>query len=128
METTPLIIAAWSVDELKEWRADNAGGSVTMRSLIACSDPRQLEQAVAPETSGIVRAARRAHAGCALSNGWSRTLSFDCWMSGSGRLPPVATGGQVIQPTTDWQIMPLSLAKEAFDVATELYYINVVKQ
>jgi aminopeptidase N len=35
---------------------------------------------------------------------------------------------QMIQPTTDWQLMPVSLPKDAFDVATDLYYINVVKQ
>jgi aminopeptidase N len=35
---------------------------------------------------------------------------------------------QTIRPTTDWQLMKTSLAKDAFEVATELYYVNVVKQ
>jgi len=35
---------------------------------------------------------------------------------------------QMIQPTTDWQTMPLTLSKEAFEVATDLYFVNVVKQ
>jgi len=34
----------------------------------------------------------------------------------------------VIQPTTDWQMMPLTLSKDAFEVATDLYFVNVVKQ
>jgi aminopeptidase N len=34
---------------------------------------------------------------------------------------------QLIAPTTDWQLMPNSLAKEGFEVATDLYYVNVVK-
>jgi aminopeptidase N len=35
---------------------------------------------------------------------------------------------QTIRPTTDWQLMPLTVAKEAFDVATDLYYVNIQKQ
>jgi aminopeptidase N len=35
---------------------------------------------------------------------------------------------QTIQPTTDWQLMPLTMSKDAFEVATDLYYVNVVKQ
>jgi len=35
---------------------------------------------------------------------------------------------QMIQPTTDWQMMPLTLSKETFEVATDLYFVNVVKQ
>jgi hypothetical protein len=34
---------------------------------------------------------------------------------------------QVIHPTTDWQTMKTPLTKEQFDVATDLYYINVEK-
>ena len=33
-----------------------------------------------------------------------------------------------IRPTTDWQLMKAPMSKDAFEVATELYYINVVKQ
>ena len=35
---------------------------------------------------------------------------------------------QTIQPTTDWQVMPLTMSKDAFEVATDLYFVNVVKQ
>jgi aminopeptidase N len=35
---------------------------------------------------------------------------------------------QTIQPTTDWQVMPLTLTKDTFEVATDLYFVNVVKQ
>jgi aminopeptidase N len=35
---------------------------------------------------------------------------------------------QTIVPTTDWQVMPLTMPKDQFDVATELYYVNVVRQ
>ena len=34
----------------------------------------------------------------------------------------------LIRPTTDWQIMPSPLPKESFEVATDLYYVEVVKQ
>jgi aminopeptidase N len=35
---------------------------------------------------------------------------------------------QVIQPTRDWQATKTALTKDNFDVATDLYYINVDKQ
>jgi aminopeptidase N len=34
---------------------------------------------------------------------------------------------QVLRPTTDWQVMPNATATDAFEVATDLYYVNVVK-
>ncbi len=34
---------------------------------------------------------------------------------------------QIIQPTTDWKTMPTALRKDAFEVATDLYYVNVTK-
>jgi len=33
----------------------------------------------------------------------------------------------IIEPTTDWKVMPTSLGKETMEVATDLYYINVEK-
>ena len=41
----------------------------------------------------------------------------------------VGSGGawQIIQPTTDWQTMKTPLTKEDFEVATDLYYVNVSK-
>jgi aminopeptidase N len=35
---------------------------------------------------------------------------------------------QTIRPTTAWQVMPTTLGKDRFQVATELYYVEVVKQ
>jgi aminopeptidase N len=35
---------------------------------------------------------------------------------------------QIIVPTADWAAMPWPLSKEQFEVATDLYYVNVVKQ
>lgn len=35
---------------------------------------------------------------------------------------------QVLRPTTDWQLIKAPLPKEQFEVATDLYYVNVVKQ
>src|ERR1017187_989331 len=35
---------------------------------------------------------------------------------------------QTIQPTTDWKTMSTSLSKDDFDVATDLYFVNVSKQ
>ena len=35
---------------------------------------------------------------------------------------------QTIAPIADWKIMPTEFAKEQFEVATDLYYINVLKQ
>jgi aminopeptidase N len=34
---------------------------------------------------------------------------------------------QTIRPTVDWQIMPMTLAAEQFQVATDLYYVDVVR-
>ena len=42
----------------------------------------------------------------------------------------VGKGGQwlTIVPTTDWAIMRSPVAKEDFEVATDLFYVNVVRQ
>ena len=34
---------------------------------------------------------------------------------------------QIIQPTTEWKTMKTSIKKDDFEVATELYFINVSK-
>jgi hypothetical protein len=41
----------------------------------------------------------------------------------------VGTPGQwqSIQPTSEWKSMPNTIAKDAFEVATDLYYVNVSK-
>jgi aminopeptidase N len=35
---------------------------------------------------------------------------------------------QLIPPTTEWKTMTTTIPKDEFDVATDLYYVNVVKQ
>ena len=42
----------------------------------------------------------------------------------------VGTRGQwqTIVPTTDWAIMHAPAAKDEFEVATDLFYVNVVRQ
>jgi len=42
----------------------------------------------------------------------------------------VGTAGKwdMLHPTTDWQLMKAPLPKDAFEVATDLYYVNVTKQ
>ena len=37
-------------------------------------------------------------------------------------------GWQMIQPTLEWKTMPNALATEEFEVATDLYYVNLTKQ
>ena len=35
---------------------------------------------------------------------------------------------QLIQPTGEWQTMSTTITKDTFDVDTDRYYVNVVKQ
>jgi hypothetical protein len=35
---------------------------------------------------------------------------------------------QTIWPTANWQIMPSNIPKDSFEVATDLYYVNVIRQ
>src|SRR5205085_4581629 len=37
------------------------------------------------------------------------------------------TDWQTIQPTTEWKTMKSSLKKEEFEVATDMYYVEVIK-
>ena len=45
---------------------------------------------------------------------------------------PIKTGKpgawEILHPTTDWQLMKAPAPKDQFEVATDLYYVNVVKQ
>ncbi len=34
---------------------------------------------------------------------------------------------EILRPTTDWQVMKTPIKKDEFEVATDLYYVNVVK-
>jgi len=60
------------------------------------------------------------------------TASYRWKVDEPGFAMPVRVGKkdswQLIQATTDWQTMKTPLTKDDFDVATDLYYINVDKQ
>jgi aminopeptidase N len=60
------------------------------------------------------------------------TVSYRWQADEAGFAMPVRVGRkdnwQMIQPTADWKTMPTSLKREEFEVATDLYYVNVVEQ
>ena len=62
----------------------------------------------------------------------NRTVSYRWRTNEPSFAMPVRVGApvawQIIQPTTQWQTMPSPLDKNNFQVATDLYYINVSKQ
>lgn len=65
-------------------------------------------------------------------NAGEGTVSYRWKVDEPGFAMPVRVGKkdswQLIQATTDWQAMKTPLAKDDFDVATDLYFINVDKQ
>jgi aminopeptidase N len=60
------------------------------------------------------------------------TVSYRWKVDEPGFQMPVRVGKkdnwQIIQATTDWQTMPTSLQKDDFEVATDLYFVDVVKE
>ncbi|MGC0773119.1 MAG: M1 family metallopeptidase [Candidatus Acidiferrum sp.] len=60
------------------------------------------------------------------------TVSYRWKVDESGFAMPVRVGKreswQIIEATTEWQTMKTPLSKDQFDVATDLYYVNVDKQ
>jgi aminopeptidase N len=60
------------------------------------------------------------------------TVSYRWKVDEPGFQMPVRVGKkdnwQIIQATTDWQAMPTSLKENEFEVATDLYLVDVVKQ
>ena len=60
------------------------------------------------------------------------TVSYRWKVDEPGFRMPVRVGKkdnwQVIQATTDWQTMPTSIEKNEFEVATDLYFVDVVKE
>jgi aminopeptidase N len=62
----------------------------------------------------------------------NNTVSYRWKVDEAGFQMPVRVGNkgnwQIINATTDWQTMPTSLKKDDFDVATDLYYVNVAKE
>ncbi|HEV8491650.1 MAG TPA: M1 family peptidase, partial [Candidatus Angelobacter sp.] len=61
-----------------------------------------------------------------------KTVSYRWNVDEAGFQMPVRVGKkdnwQIIQATTDWQTMPTSLSKDEFEVATDLYFVDAVKE
>jgi len=62
----------------------------------------------------------------------ARTVSYRWKVDEPKFAMPVRVGQpdhwQIVRPTTDWKTMPTSLTKDQFEVATDLYFIDVSKQ
>jgi aminopeptidase N len=65
-------------------------------------------------------------------NDTAKTVQYRWKVDEAGFTMPVKVGKadawQIIQPTTEWKSMPTTLTKDTFEVATDLYYVNVSKQ
>jgi aminopeptidase N len=62
----------------------------------------------------------------------AETVAYRWKVDEPGFVMPIRVGRkdswQMIQATTEWKTMPTSLQKDDFDVATDLYYVNVIKE
>ena len=64
----------------------------------------------------------------------AETENYQAWKADEPDFTmPIRVGAkgawQIVQPTTgEWKTMPTRLTPETFDVATDLYFVNVVKQ
>jgi len=65
-------------------------------------------------------------------NAESGTVAYRWQADERGFAMPIRVGSksawQIVEPTTEWKEMPTRLTKDTFDVATDLYFVNVVKQ
>ena len=65
-------------------------------------------------------------------NDADKTVSYRWQVDEPAFAMPVRVGSkdnwQIIQATTEWKTMPTTLKKDDFDVATDLYYVNVAKE
>ena len=79
-----------------------------------------------------VSAARRSADARATFNEAAGTVAYRWKADERGFAMPIRVGEprqvDAIQPTTDWKLMKTPLKKDAFEVATDLYYVNVTKQ
>lgn len=59
------------------------------------------------------------------------TVSYRWKVDEQGFVMPVRVGAkdrwQIIQPTTEWKTMRTSIKKDMFEVATDLYFVDVIK-
>ena len=62
----------------------------------------------------------------------ARTVAYRWKADEPGFAMPIRVGAksawQIIQPTTEWKSMPTRLTKDSFEVATDLYFVNVAKE
>jgi aminopeptidase N len=62
----------------------------------------------------------------------AKTVAFRWKADEQNFAMPVRVGSpdawHIIEPTTDWKTMPISLPKNDFEVATDLYYVYVTRQ
>ena len=60
------------------------------------------------------------------------TLAYRWKADERGFAMPIKVGRpaawEILRPTTDWRLMKTTLKKDEFEVATDLYYVNVVKR
>ena len=60
------------------------------------------------------------------------TVSYRWIADVKGFAMPVRVGKkgdwQIVRPTTEWQTLSTPLKRDEFEVATDLYYINVTKE
>jgi aminopeptidase N len=65
-------------------------------------------------------------------NSSDNTVSYRWKADEPGFQMPVRVGKKdnwrLIRPTADWQMMQTQLKKDDFKVATDLYYVNVIKE
>jgi len=61
----------------------------------------------------------------------AHTVSYRWQADEPGFAMPVRVGRhdgwKIVEPTTEWKVLPTSLSRENFEVATDLYYVNVHK-
>jgi aminopeptidase N len=61
----------------------------------------------------------------------AKTVSFRWRVDEPGFNMPIKVGKagawQIIQPTTEWKSMPTAFTRDSFEVATDLYFVNVSK-
>jgi hypothetical protein len=60
------------------------------------------------------------------------TVAYRWKVDEPGFAMPIRVGSksawQIIQPTTEWKSMATRLTRDSFEVATDLYFVNVAKQ
>jgi aminopeptidase N len=91
----------------------------------------ELKQDLTPIFDQYLRRAELPTLELAFDDG-AGTLAFRWRADERAFAMPIKAGAaekwEILRPTTDWQVMKAPMPKDSFDVATDLYYVNVVKQ